>query len=79
MLFIGDVAGQGVPRDPQHILVFLMGFLQGDHRHIVFVGYLFKDVDLGSGETFDIELELSFGFKFTTEEFLSLFAFPLNE
>lgn len=25
--------------------------------HVVFVGDLLKDVDLGSGETFDVELE----------------------
>ena len=57
MVFTGDVAGQGVPRDPQDVLVFLVGLLQGDHCHIVSAGYLLKDVNLGSGETFDIELE----------------------
>lgn len=57
MMFIGDVAGQGVPRDPQDVLIFLVGLLQGDHCHVVFAGYLLKDVDLGNGETFDVELE----------------------
>ena len=28
MMFIGDVAGQAVPRDPQDVLVFLVGLLQ---------------------------------------------------
>ena len=57
MMFIGDVAGQGVPRDPQDVLIYLVGLLQGDHCHIVFADYLLKDVDLGNGETFGVELE----------------------
>ena len=57
VMFIGNVTGQGVPRDPQGVLVFRVGLLQDDHGRIVFAGYLLKDVDLDEGEAFDVKLE----------------------
>ena len=57
MMFVGSVCGQREPRKPQELLVIRMRFLKQNNSHVIFPHDFMDNVELGSGEALNIELQ----------------------